>query len=165
MKLTEEQLNQLKATYALGIGLVELCKKYNLDHTAILRKAKLEKWPSNLEDFTKAETAIVVREEEKEENPPSPAPPIDPGEEYLKRMGNIILNLVKHIEELPQEEVLQNMAKIEKLDFVARRTFKLDEEMSNQSININILSQNLEKYANSPKIIEGNFTEVKVLEN
>lgn len=162
MKLTEEQLNQLKATYALGVGLVELCKKYNLDHTAILRKAKLEKWPSNLEDFTKAESesAIVVRE-----NPPSPAPPIDPGEEYLKRMGNIILNLVKHIEELPQEEVLKNIVKIEKLDLVARRTFELDEEMSNQSININILSQNLEKYANSPKVIEGNFTEVKVLEN
>jgi hypothetical protein len=62
------------------------------------------------------------------------------GERHLSRMAGVSERAVDHIETMDGPEILRSIDGIEKLDKVARRTFKLDDNPSDAGLDINILS-------------------------
>jgi hypothetical protein len=117
---------EIRTAYASGIGLREIARNMGLPEGTVLARAKRENWTREIQNAK----ALVKREE--------PAPAVTPveavaatlaerGQRHLKRMAGVSERGVDHIETMDGPEILNSVDQIEKLDKVARRTFKLDD--------------------------------------
>jgi len=64
------------------------------------------------------------------------------GERHLNRMAAVSERAVDHIEAMDGPEILNSVDRIEKLDKVARRTFRLDDNPLPAGFTLNVLSIN-----------------------
>ena len=101
----------------------------------VLARAKREGWTREIESAK----ALAKREE----TPPA-LTPVEAvamsmqqrGERHVERMASVSERGVDHIEKMDGSEILNSVDEIEKLDKVARRTFRLDDSLSGFSLNV-----------------------------
>ena len=63
------------------------------------------------------------------------------GERYRERVAGISERVIGHVEAMDADEILTRNAQFEKIDTIARRTFRLDDVTSGQgSLSLNILT-------------------------
>lgn len=154
----------IKKAYLEG-DIVEFAAQHNLSLSSIYKTAQIEKWAKE------RDTSALAKRESFELNlHPTPPPqqletlPIkEQGSFYQKRMAQFALRTLPIFETLEEESLLKSMDALDKFDKIARRTFALDEQTSaTPIINVNILSEGLQKYAkvqeNSASTIEADVT-------
>jgi hypothetical protein len=116
----------IRTAYASGIGLREIARNMGIPEGTVLAHAKREGWTREIQN-----AKVLV----KRENPALAVTPVEAvaatlaerGERQLKRMVGVSEKAVDHIETMDGPQILNSVDQIEKLDKVARRTFKLDD--------------------------------------
>jgi hypothetical protein len=138
-KITQETWQQVKTAFASGIGLREMARNTGIPAGTILSKAKREAWTRQIQSakaLAKRQDAFV-------------ATPVEAvamsmqqrGERHLERMAGVSERGVDHIETMDGPGILRSIDQIEKLDKVARRTFRLD-DIQPGTITLNVLNVN-----------------------
>jgi hypothetical protein len=138
-RIPSERWEQIKTGYASGIGLRELARNMGIPAGTILARAKREGWTRQIQlakAFAKCEDASLAV---------TPVKAVamsmqQRGERHIERMAGVSERGVDHIETMRGPEILGSIDQIEKLDTVARRTFKLDDDLSADRIDLSILS-------------------------
>ena len=72
------------------------------------------------------------------------------GERHIERMAGVSERAVDHIEAMDGHEILNSVDQIEKLDKVARRTFRLDDNPLPAGFTLNVLNINSLKLPDDP---------------
>jgi len=115
----------------------------NISEGTVLARAKREGWTREIQNAK----ALVKRE-----NSALTVTPVEAvaatlaerGQRHLKRMAGVSERGVDHVETMDGPEILNSVDEIEKLDKVARRTFRLDDNpysgFTLNVLNINSLS-------------------------
>jgi len=117
---------ELRTAHASGIGLREIARNMGLPEGTVLARAKREGWTRHIE----TSKALAKREDT-----PLAVCPVEAaamsmqqrGERHLNRMAAVSERAVDHIEAMDGPEILNSVDRIEKLDKVASRTFRLDD--------------------------------------
>jgi hypothetical protein len=117
---------EIRTAYASGIPLREIARNMGIPEGTVLARAKRGSWTRQIE-FSKALA--------KREDTPLAVSPVEAvamsmqqrGERHIDRMAGVSERAVDHIETMDGPEILNSVDQIEKLDKVARRTFKLDD--------------------------------------
>jgi hypothetical protein len=107
----------------------------------VLARAKREGWTREIQNAK----ALVKRE-----NPAITVTPVEAvaatlaerDQRHLKRMAGVSERGVDHIETMDGPEILNSVDQIEKLDKVARRTFRLDDNPLPAGFTLNVLNIN-----------------------
>lgn len=152
MKEDYEILTQLRAAYESGASkdFEALIKKHRLNKSSVIRRAKIEQWGK--QQIAPPEEGCIP--------PIESVPHEERGKIYQEQMGKAMLKIIPHIEQTPFEEIINNARNIEKIDLIARRNFGLDRAQNDgPTININLLSEGLTKYAQAT-IIDNDEHEV-----
>ncbi len=124
--ITNEIWEQIKTAYASGLGLREIARNTGIPEGTVLARAKREGWTQQIQN---AKT-LVKHEDSALAVTPAEAVAMSMqrrGERHVERMAGISERGVDHIETMDGPEILNSVDQIEKLDKVARRTFKLDD--------------------------------------
>jgi len=139
MRLSKETWQQIKAGYAAGIGLREIARKMDVPEGTVLARAKREAWTQQI---AAAKQAIAPMQS----NAISPLQSIaavmqERGERYRERVAGVSERVVGHVESMDPDEILSRSGQFEKIDTIARRTFRLDDAPPSQGgLNLNILT-------------------------
>lgn len=130
---------QVKTAYATGsVGLREIARNMDIPEGTVLSRAKREGWTWEIQNAK----ALTKRED---------APGVSPvkaaamsmqqrGERHLQRMAGVSESAVDHIETMQGPEILKSVDRIEKLDKIARRTFRLDDVQQAGGLTIQLLN-------------------------
>lgn len=113
----------------------------NIPEGTVLARAKREAWTRGIQNAK----ALVKRE-----NPALTVTPVEAvaatlaerGQRHIKRMAGVSERGVDHIETMDGPEILNSVDQIEKLDKVARRTFRLDDNPLPAGFTLNVLNIN-----------------------
>jgi hypothetical protein len=132
---------EIRTAYASGIGLREIARNMGIPEGTVLARAKRENWTREIQNAK----ALVKREE-----PALTVTPVEAvaatlaerGQRHLKRMAGVSERGVDHIETMDGPEILNSVDQIEKLDKVARRTFRLEDNPLPAGFTLNILNLN-----------------------
>ncbi|HJY52623.1 MAG TPA: hypothetical protein VKD89_01260 [Candidatus Udaeobacter sp.] len=132
---------EIRTAYASGIGLREIARNMGLPEGTVLARAKREGWTRQIE----SSKALAKREDT-----PLAVSPVEAvamsmqqrGERHLNRMAAVSERAVDHIGAMDGPEILNSVDRIEKLDKVARRTFRLDDNPLPAGFTLNVLSIN-----------------------
>jgi hypothetical protein len=132
---------EIRTAYASGIGLREIARNMGIPEGTVLARAKRESWTREIKNAK----ALVKREE-----PAIAVTPVEAvaatlaerGQRHLKRMAGVSERGVDHIETMDGPEILNSVDQIEKLDKVARRTFRLDDNPLPAGFTLNMLNIN-----------------------
>jgi len=132
---------EIRTAYASGIGLREIARNMGLPEGTVLARAKREGWTRQIE----SSKALAKREDT-----PLAVSPVEAvamsmqqrGERHLNRTAAVSERVVDHIEAMDGPEILNSVDRIEKLDKVARRTFRLDDNPLPAGFTLNVLSIN-----------------------
>jgi len=140
-KIADEIWEQVKTAHASGIGLREIARNMGIPAGTVLARAKREGWTREIQNAK----ALVKRE-----NPALAVTPVEAvaatlaerGKRHLKRMAGVSERGVDHIETMDGPEILTSVDQIDKLDKVARRTFRLDDNPLPSGFTLNVLNIN-----------------------
>src|SRR6266487_4088137 len=134
MRLSKDTWQQIKAAYAAGIGLREIARNMNVPEGTVLARAKREGWTQQIA------AAKIARQPELAKkivragaiNAITPMQSIaavmqERGERYRERVAGVSERVVGHVESMDPDESLSRSAQFEKIDTIARRTFRLDD--------------------------------------
>jgi hypothetical protein len=138
-RVSSERWEQIKTACASGIGLREIARNMCIPAGTILARAKREGWSRQVNNAK----ALAKREGASLAVTPVEAVAMSMqqrGERHVERMAGVSERGVDHIETMRGPEILGSIDQIEKLDKVARRTFKLDDPLSADRIDLSILS-------------------------
>ena len=132
---------EIRTAYASGIGLREIARNTGIPEGTVLARAKREGWSRQIQNAK----ALVKRE-----NFALAVTPVEAvaatlaerGQRHLKRMAGVSERGVDHIETMDGPEILNSVDEIEKLDKVARRTFRLDDNPLPSGFTLNVLNIN-----------------------
>ena len=125
-KITNQTWEQVKTAYASGLGLREIARNMNIPEGTVLARAKREGWTRQIQSAK----ALAKREDAPLAVTATEAVAMSMqqrGERHIERMAGVSEQAVDHIETMDGPEILNSVDQIEKLDKVARRTFKLDD--------------------------------------
>ena len=139
--ITNATWAEIRTAYASGIGLREIARNMGLPEGTVLAHAKREDWTREIQSAK----ALVKREDA-----PLAVTPVEAvaatlaerGQRHLKRMAGVSERGVDHIETMDGPEILNSVDQIEKLDKVARRTFRLDDNPLPAGFTLNNLTIN-----------------------
>jgi len=132
-RVSLERWEQIKTAYASGIGLREIARNMGIPAGTVLARAKREGWSKQInhaKSLAKRDdtsTAVTTFEAVS-------ASIHQRGERHIERMAGVSERGVDHIETMDGPEILGSIDQIEKLDKVARRTFKLDDNAAGPDI-------------------------------
>jgi hypothetical protein len=132
---------EIRTAYASGIGLREIARNMNIPAGTILSRAKREGWTREIQNAK----ALVKREDSALAVTPVEAVAAtlaERGQRHLKRMAGVSERGVDHIETMDGPQILNAVDQIEKLDKVARRTFRLDDNPLPAGFTLNVLNIN-----------------------
>ena len=138
-RISKETWEQIKTAYAAGIGLREIARKMNVPEGTVLARAKREGWTQQI---AAAKRAIALTQS----NAITPMQSIaavmqERGERYRERVAGVSERVVGHVEAMDPDEILSRSAQFEKIDTIARRTFRLDDAPPSQGcLQLNILA-------------------------
>ena len=130
---------QIKTGYAAGIGLREIARSMNVPEGTVLARAKREGWTRQIQA---AKQAIAPMQS----NAITPMQSIaavmqERAERYRERIAGVSERVVGHVESMDPDEILARSAQLEKIDTIARRTFRLNDAPPSQGcLNLNILT-------------------------
>ena len=138
-RISSERWEQIKTAHASGIGLREIARNMDIPAGTILARAKREGWTREIQ------SAKALAKRENADTGVSPFQAVSlsiqqRGERHIERMAGVSERGVDHVETMDGPEILGSIDQIEKLDKVARRTFKLDDDLSADRIDISVLS-------------------------
>lgn len=125
-RIPAETWQQIKTAYAAGFGLRELARNAGISENTVLSRALRERWTREIQNAK----ALVKREDASPTVTPVQAVAASMqqrGERHIERMAGVSERAVDHVETMDGPEILKSVDQIEKLDKVARRTFKLDD--------------------------------------
>jgi hypothetical protein len=134
-RVPSERWEQIKTAYASGIGLREIARNMGIPAGTILARAKREGWSKQInhakslakrDDTSTAVTTFEAVSASMQQR----------GERHIERMAGVSERGVDHIETMDGPEILGSIDQIEKLDKVARRTFKLDDSAAGGDIEL-----------------------------
>jgi hypothetical protein len=137
--ITNEIWSEIRTAYASGIGLREIARNMGIPEGTVLARAKREGWTREIQNAK----ALVKREDSALAVTPVEAVAMSMqqrGERHLERMAGVSERGVDHIETLDGPEILNSVDQIEKLDKVARRTFRLDDNPLPAGFSLNVLN-------------------------
>jgi uncharacterized protein YjcR len=135
--MSKQTWEQIKNAYASGIGLREIARKMNIPQGTVLARANRECWTQQIKDAQ----AIALQS-----NAITPMQSIaavmqERGQRYRERVASVSERVVGRVETMDPDEILNRSAQLEKIDTIARRTFRLDDAPPNQGcLNLNILA-------------------------
>jgi hypothetical protein len=132
---------EIRTAYASGIGLREIARNTGIPEGTVLARAKREGWSRQIQNAK----ALVKREDSALAVTPVEAVAAtlaERGQRHLKRMAGVSERGVDHIETMDGPEILNSVDEIEKLDKVARRTFRLDDNPLPAGFTLNVLNIN-----------------------
>jgi hypothetical protein len=112
----------------------------NIAAGTVLSRAKREGWTRQIQDAK----ALAKRQDASLSVTPLEAVSVSMqqrGERHVERMAGVSERAVDHIETMGGPEILNSVDQIEKLDKVARRTFRLD-DIQPGGFSLNVLSIN-----------------------
>jgi hypothetical protein len=138
-RISSERWEQIKTAHASGIGLREIARNMGISEGTVLARAKREGWTREIQNAK----ALAKREDSAPAVTATEAVAItmqQRGERHVERMAGVSERGVDHIETMDGPEILGSIDQIEKLDKVARRTFKLDDDLSADRIDVSVLS-------------------------
>lgn len=129
---------QVETAYASGIGLREVARNMNIPEGTVLSRAKREGWTQQIQSakaLAKREDGIVA----------TPVEAVamtmqERAERHVERMAGISECAVDHIETMDGPEILNSVDKVEKLDKIARRTFRLEDDIPYEGFSLNVLN-------------------------
>ena len=132
---------EIRTAYTSGIGLREIALNMGIPEGTVLARAKREGWTREIQNAK----ALVKRE-----NPAITVTPVEAvaatlaerGQRHLKRMAGVSERGVDHVETMDGPEILNSVDQIEKLDKVARRTFRLNDNPLPAGFTLNVLNIN-----------------------
>jgi hypothetical protein len=147
--ITKSTWAEIRTAYASGIGLREIARNMGIPEGTVLARAKREGWTRQIE----SSKALAKREDA-----PLTVTPVEAvamsmqqrGERHLERMAGVSERGVDHIETMDGPEILNSVDQIEKLDKVARRTFRLDDNPLPAGFTLNVLNINSLKLPDDP---------------
>jgi hypothetical protein len=125
-RISSERWEQIKTAHASGIGLREIARNMFLPAGTVLARAKREGWTRQIQSAK----ALARREDASPAVTPFQAVAASMqqrGERHIGRMASITERGVEHVEAMDGGGILDRIDEVEKLDKVARRTFRLDE--------------------------------------
>jgi hypothetical protein len=125
-RISADVWQQVKTAYASGIGLREIARNMSIPEGTVLARAKREQWTRQIQNAK----ALAKREDTSTAVAPFEAASASMqqrGERHIGRMAGITERGVEHVEAMEGHQILSRVDQIEKLDKVARRTFRLDE--------------------------------------
>ena len=138
--LPNSQWDEVRTAYASGVGLRELARNMGIPAGTVLARAKRERWTQRIA-AAKANAA-------------TPRQPVavttmqavaismqERGERHIGRMAGITERVMPHLEAMDPDLILHRVDEVEKLDKIARRTFKISEEPT-VGVSIQVLSLN-----------------------
>lgn len=136
--ITNETWQQLKTAYASGIGLREIARNMGIPEGTVLARAKRECWTRQIQSakaLAKREDAVVA----------TPVEAVamtmqERADRHVERMAGISERGVDHIETMDGPEILNSVDKVEKLDKIARRTFRLEDDNPYEGFSLNVLN-------------------------
>ena len=140
--ITKATWAQIKTAFATGsVSLRELARQMNIPEGTVLARAKREGWTREIQNAK----ALVKREDA-----PPAVTPVEAvamsmqqrGDRHIERMAGVSERGVDHIETMDGLEILNSVDEIEKLDKVARRTFRLDDNPLPAGFTLNVLNIN-----------------------
>jgi hypothetical protein len=137
-KVANETWEQIHTAYAGGIGLREIARNMGIPEGTVLARANREGWTREIQSakaLAKREDAFVVTPVEA-----AAMSMQQRGERHVERIAGVSERAVDHIETMAGPEILGRIDQIEKLDKVARRTFRLDDIQSGGMITLNVLN-------------------------
>ena len=140
-KIANQTWEQVETAYASGIGLREIARNMGLPEGTVLARAKREGWTGGIQSAK----ALAKREDAKPAVSPVEAAAMSMqkrGERHVERMAGVSERAVDHIETMNGPEILNSVDQIEKLDKVARRTFRLDDNPLPAGFTLNVLNIN-----------------------
>src|SRR5580765_1081893 len=138
-QISVETWDQLKTAFASEIGLREIARNMGIPAGTILARASREHWTRHIESAKSLakppESAIV---------PACDAAAITMQEragQHVERMAGITDKVLPHLESMEPGEILNSARNLERLDYVARRNYGLnDQPPTNGGINIALLT-------------------------
>jgi hypothetical protein len=139
--ITKSTWAEIRTAYASGIGLREIARNMGIPEGTVLARAKREGWTREIQNAK----ALVKREDSALALTPVEAVAAtlaERGQRHLKRMAGVSERGVDHIETMDGPEILNSVDQIEKLDKVARRTFRLDDNPLPAGFSLNVLNIN-----------------------
>ena len=136
-RISPECWEQVKTAYASGIGLRDLARNTGIPAGTILSRAKRDGWTREIQSAR----VLVKRDDVLIASPVEAAAMTmrERAERHVERMVGISERGVDHIETMDGPGILRSIDEIEKLDKVARRTFRLDNVEPGQ-ISLNVLN-------------------------
>ena len=140
-RISLECREQIKTAYASGIGLREIARNMGIPEGTVLARAQREGWTREIQNAK----ALAKREHSAPAVTATEAVAItmqQRGERHLNRMAGVSERAVNHIETMDGPEILDTVDRIEKLDKVARRTFRLDDNPLPAGFTLNVLNIN-----------------------
>jgi hypothetical protein len=132
---------EIRTACGSGIGLREIARNMGLPEGTVLARAHREGWTREIQN---AKTLVKC------EDTPLTVTPVEAvamsmqqrGERHLERMAGVSERGVVHIETMNGPEILNSVDQIEKLDKVARRTFRLDDNPLPAGFTLNVININ-----------------------
>jgi hypothetical protein len=117
-RISSERWEQIKTAHASGIGLREIARNMFLPAgTVLAREIQSAKALARREDASPAVTPVQAVAASMQQR----------GERHIGGMASITERGVEHVEAMDGGGILDRIDEVEKLDKVARRTFRLDE--------------------------------------
>lgn len=138
-RVSFERWEQIKTAHASGIGLREIARNMGIPAGTILARAKREGWSRQVNNAK----ALAKRESKWTAVTPVEAVAMSMqqrGERHVGRMANIVEKTLPHIEAMGPGGILDRIDDVDTLDKIGRRTFKLDDNLSADGLNLQILS-------------------------
>src|SRR4030095_14819040 len=138
-RISKQTWEQIKNAYASGIGLREIARKMNIPQGTVLARANREGWTQQIKDAQ----AIALQSNAITPTPMQSIAAVmqERGQRYRGRIAGVSERVVGHVETMHPDEILSRSAQLEKIDTVARRTFRLDDAPPSQGcLQLNILA-------------------------
>src|SRR6266487_3933782 len=136
--ITNEIWEQIKTAYASGLGLREIARKRAFQREPSLRERSAKAGHNRF----KTQKTLVKHEDSALAVTPAEAVAMSMqqcGERHRERMAGVSERGVDHIETMDGHEILNSVDEIEKLDKVARRTFRLNDDDPQSGFSLNVL--------------------------
>jgi len=124
---------EIRTAYASGLGLREVARNMNIPAGTVLARSKREGWTQQIAQAKLIEQPELARELAK----PDAINAITPmqsaaltmrerAERHVARMAGITDRVLPHLETMKPAEILNSARNLERLDFVARRNYRLE---------------------------------------
>jgi hypothetical protein len=125
-QVSAETWEQIKTAFASGIGLREIARNMAIPEGTVLARASREQWTPRIEA-----AKSLAKPVERAMVPACDAAALTMqarADRHVERMAGITDKILPHLESMEPGEILDSARNLERIDYVARRNFRLDQQ-------------------------------------